>query len=127
MKSILIIGTSIVNLALIAYSIFIYNERKYRLVTRKLLTFLTIGVLLDITATTCMIIGSSKSPFTVHGILGYSSLTAIFIDAVLVWRYKMKQGINCAISNAIHAYSLIAYVWWILAYITGAMLVFLFR
>jgi EamA domain-containing membrane protein RarD len=127
MKLILIIGTSIVNLALIAYSIFIYQERKYRLVTRKLLIFLTIGVLLDITATTCMIIGSSKSPFTMHGILGYSSLTAMFIDAVLIWRNKIKQGINAAISNAIHNYSLIAYIWWILAYITGALLVLVFR
>ena len=127
MKPILIIGTSIVNLALIFYSLFIYQERRYKLLTRKLLTFLTIGVSLDVIATTCMIIGSSRSPFSMHGILGYSSLTAMFIDAVLLWQNKAFLGFNSRISKGIHNYSLIAYVWWIMAYITGAMLVFVFR
>ena len=127
MKPILMMGTTIVNLALIAYSIFLYNERKHRLITTKLLTFLSIGVVLDITATTCMIIGSTKSPFTVHGILGYSSLTAMFIDAVMIWQRRIKAGIGEKISTTLHVYSLIAYLWWILAYITGALIVFLWR
>jgi hypothetical protein len=127
MKPILIAGTSIVNIALIAYSLFIYQERKYRKVTSKLLTFLTIGVVLDISATICMIIGSSKGPFTIHGLLGYSSLLAMAIDAVLVWRFKNKSGLNSELSKPLHTYSLIAYSWWVLAYITGAFLVFMFR
>ena len=127
MKPILIAGTSIVNLALISYSIFIFHEIKHRKVTSKLLTFLTAGVILDVTATICMIIGSSKGPFTLHGILGYSSLTAMAIDTILIWNVKNKSGIDSVLSNALHKYSLAAYLWWILAYITGAMLVFLFR
>jgi hypothetical protein len=127
MKPILLIGTSIVNLALIFYSVFIYQERKHKQITRKLLTFLTIGVAFDIIATTCMIIGSSHTAFTLHGILGYSSLTAMFIDAVLLWRMKIRQGFDIQISGKIHFYSLIAYIWWILAYVTGALIVFLFR
>ena len=82
MKPILIAGTSIVNLALISYSIFIFQEIKHSKVTSKLLAFLTIGVILDFTATICMIAGSSKGPFTLHGILGYSSLTAMAIDTI---------------------------------------------
>lgn len=127
MKPILLAGTSIVNLALISYSIFIYQEIKHRKVTSKLLGFLTVGVILDITATICMIIGSSKGLFTLHGMLGYSSLTAMAIDTILIWNLKRKSGLNSEISKCLHTYSLIAYTWWVLAYITGAMLVFIFR
>jgi len=127
MKPILMVGTTIVNVALIAYSVFLYHERKHRLITPRLLTFLTLGVVFDITATVCMIIGSTKSPFTLHGMLGYSALTAMFIDAVLIWKMKVKAGLGEKISNSLHSYSLIAYVWWILAYVTGALIVMVFR
>ncbi len=123
MKPILLAGTTIVNLALISYSIFIYVERKYKINSSKVLTFLSIGVLFDIVATVCMIIGSSKGPFTMHGILGYSSLTGMLIDAVLLWNTRIKYGKNYTISAGLHMYSLVAYVWWIAAYITGAILV----
>jgi hypothetical protein len=125
MKPILIAGTSIVNIALIAYSLFIYHERKSRKTADRVLTFLTIGVFLDMAATTCMIIGSSNTPFTLHGILGYSSLTGMIIDAVLLWRIRLKEGRNSAIPGRVHNYSLIAYCWWIAAYITGALIVLL--
>jgi hypothetical protein len=127
MKPILIAGTSIVNLALISYSLFIYQEIKHRKVTSKLLTFLTIGVCLDITATCCMILGSSKGVFTFHGILGYSSLTAMIVDTILFWNSKRKSGLGSEVSKSLHKYSVFAFSWWVLAYITGALLVFIFR
>jgi hypothetical protein len=127
MKPILIAGTSIVNLALISYSLFIYQELKYRKVSSKLLSFLTVGVILDFTATICMITGSSKGPFTLHGLLGYSSLAAMIIDTILVWNFRRSSGLNSEFSKPIHLFSVLAYAWWILAYITGAMLVFIFR
>lgn len=125
MKPILIAGTTIVNLALISYSVFIYSERKAKQPTKKVLTFLTIGVILDITATICMITGSSNSPFSVHGILGYSSLAGMLTDAVLIWRTRITEGKDGKISPAVHKYSLVAFCWWVAAYITGALLVFL--
>jgi hypothetical protein len=125
MKPILFYGTTIVNLALISYSIFFYLERKYKLITPKLLIFLTLGVILDITATSCMIIGSSKSPFTLHGMLGYSALVALLIDAIIIWWRKKAFGLNTQISKKLHVYSLVAYIWWIAAYVTGALIVFL--
>jgi hypothetical protein len=123
MKPILIAGTTIVNLALIAYSIFIYTERKTKKAGKKVLTFLTIGVIFDITATVCMIIGSSKGPFTIHGILGYSSLAGMLIDTILIWRIRLRKGTDCQVSPSLHLYSVIAYGWWLAAYITGALIV----
>lgn len=122
MKTISMIGAFIVTLALISYSIAIFNERRKKYITKKILTFLTIGVILDITATACMIIGSTKSPFTLHGSLGYSALTLMLIDTILIWRFY-KNNTNLEVPKGLHIYTSIAYSWWIIAYITGSLLV----
>ncbi|HUV30533.1 MAG TPA: hypothetical protein VMY05_05510 [Acidobacteriota bacterium] len=126
MKPILIAGTVIVNLALIAYTVGIVNAQRRRLVSAGVLAFLTAGVAFDVTATIFMIIGSTGSAFSLHGILGYSSLTGMVIDTALAWRHRLTAG-NRAVSSWFHRYSRLAYIWWILAYVTGALLVFVFR
>jgi hypothetical protein len=70
-----------------------------------------------------MVLGSSKGGFTLHGILGYSALAGMFIDAVLIWRLKIKEGSYCPVPDKIHIYSLYAYIWWVIAFITGGLLV----
>jgi hypothetical protein len=116
-------GIIIVQAALLCYSLAIIPEQRKRLVTKTVLAFLTLGILFDITATTCMIIGSSQGPFTLHGILGYSSLAGMLIDAILIWQFYWKNTPDVKVSRGIHWYSLGAYLWWIAAYITGALLV----
>ena len=116
-------GTIIVVFALISYSIAIITEQRKKQILRSVLLFLTLGVILDITATTFMIIGSSKGPLTLHGILGYSSLTGMTIDAVLIWRQKIKSGMGALVPKGLHLYSGLAYLWWVLAFITGGLLV----
>jgi len=117
------IGTTIVVFALISYSIAIITEQRKKHILKSVLIFLTLGVLLDITATTFMIIGSSKGPLTLHGFLGYSSLTAMTIDTILIWRLKLKNGIGTIVPKGLHLYSRYAYIWWVLAFITGGLLV----
>lgn len=123
MNPTLVAGTLIVNIALISYTIFIFFERKYRKPVNSVLLFISIGVVFDVTATICMIIGSSKSPFSLHGLLGYSALAGMLADAILIWRHKIRNGIDNLLSRSVHTYSLIAYLWWLTAYITGALLV----
>ena len=123
MNTTLLIGTIIVNFALLSYTIAIVNQYRKRKINNSLLGFLTVGVLLDIIATTFMIIGSSNSFFTLHGLLGYSALLGMLIDMFLMWRIKMRKGMGTEITRNIHNYSLAAYSWWIIAYITGAILV----
>lgn len=117
------LGTSIVVLALLSYSIAIITEQRKKIISKTVLIFLTLGVCLDITATTFMILGSSNGGFTLHGILGYSSLLGMFTDAILIWRLKWKNGINSAVPVKLHFYSRYAYIWWVLAFITGGLLV----
>lgn len=123
MNTFLRLGTSIVLLALTSYSIAIITEQRKKIINKTVLWFLTLGVLLDITATTFMILGSSKGGFTTHGIIGYSSLLGMFIDAIFIWRLKSKHGLNAAVPKNLHTYSRYAYIWWVLAFITGALLV----
>ncbi len=123
MKTTIMIGVTVVNLALIFYSIGIITEQKKKLVNKSVLFFLTFGIIFDIVATIFMIIGSDNNPFSLHGILGYSSLTGMLIDAILIWRHKLKNGINTEPSKSLHLYSRAAYLWWLAAYVTGAILV----
>jgi hypothetical protein len=122
MKPILIAGITIVNLALISYSIAIFNQNRKKLMSRKVLTFLTIGVVLDVTATICMIIGSGHF-ITLHGVIGYSSLLGMLTDTVLSYRHAMKQGTGSGITSRFNLGSRLAYFYWVIAYVTGAMIV----
>ncbi|TAL69876.1 MAG: hypothetical protein EPN82_04460 [Bacteroidetes bacterium] len=123
MNPILLTGTIIVNLALFSYTIGIISEQRKHLVTSFVLTFLILGIIFDFTATTFMIIGSKNTPFTLHGILGYSSLFGMLLDNIFLWRLRIKSGINAEVPKKLHIYSRLAYIWWLLAYITGALLV----
>ena len=123
MNPLALTGIIVVQTALVCYSIAIISEQRNRLITKRVLAFLILGVLLDISATTFMILGSSRGPFTLHGILGYSSLAGMLVDAILIWRFYRKNVSGNKVTNGIHWYSLGAYIWWIAAYITGALLV----
>jgi len=122
MNAQLITGTSIVVLALIAYSIGVLTEQKQKKITKTVLRFVSLGILLDITATFFMIIGSTNSPFTIHGFLGYSALLVMLIDVVLIWKLKNKSGINTVVPKGLHLYSRYAYLWWVIAFITGGVM-----
>lgn len=117
------IGATIVIFALASYSVAIFTEQRKRIVNQIVILFLNIGVILDITATTFMILGTTKGPFTLHGFLGYSSLLGMIIDTFLIWQLRLKFGINAPVSKSIHLYSRLAYSWWVLAFITGGLLV----
>ena len=123
MKTASIIGTALVTLALLFYSIGFFKEKGRKLVSATVLTFYTLGLTLDITATVFMIIGSSKGLITVHGLIGYSSLLGMLTDTIILWRFNLKNGSAETVSKPIHVYSRIAYIWWVLAYITGGLLV----
>jgi len=123
MRTASIIGSMVVTIALVFYSLGYINERRKQLITSRVLLFYTIGVLLDITATIFMIIGSSKGMVTLHGFIGYSSLLGMLTDTVLLWRHNLTMGPGKNVSRRLQLFSRITYTWWIVAYITGGLLV----
>jgi hypothetical protein len=111
----------VVTFALICYSIAVLTEQRRGALSRFVLTFLTLGVALDISSTALMIIGSGKIPITVHGFIGYSALTVMLIDAVLLWR-QWRRGGTGRVPHGLNLYTRFAYGWWVLAYIAGAII-----
>ena len=121
MEPIVIVGVVIVNLALIVYGIGIVAEQRSHRVTAKALAFLRAGVVLDIVATTCMIIGSGAG-LSLHGYLGFSALAAMVSETALAWRHRSTRG-DDEVPGWLHWYSRFAYGWWCIAYVAGAYLV----
>jgi hypothetical protein len=115
-------GTVIVTVALVAYSIFFFTEQRQRVLTPFVVTALTLGILLDITSTGVMIIGSRNIPITVHGVLGYSALTGMLVDTLLIWRHWRSGQKSAPISKGLQWYTRFAYGWWVVAYIAGGLL-----
>ena len=125
MKTILIFATTIVNLALICYSIAVLTEQVKRRISSRVLVFLSIGLAFDITATLLMIIGSENPAFTLPGFVGYSSLAGMLVGAMLLWRLGLRKGKSAQVPAGLHWYTRVAYIWWIIAYITGELIVIL--
>ena len=92
MNSIILTGVITVQFALIFYTVFIINEHKKRKAVNIVLYSLTVAVIFDLIATGSMMAGTDKTYFTVHGIIGYSALVMMIIDAVLIWRHKIQKG-----------------------------------
>lgn len=126
MPKVTIAGIIFVHLALILYTLFIIFENRKQKTTKSVLVFIILAVIFDITATICMMIGTTRTYFTFHGIMGYIGLLLMVTDAVLLWKYKSKYGSEILISKSLNIFSKIAYVWWIIAFITG-VLVSIFR
>ena len=120
------VGIFFVHFALIFYTLFILFEGKKQRATNSVLLLITFAVLFDITATACMMIGTTRTYFTFHGIIGYIGLLLMIIDFIFLLRYRIKFGTETLISRPLYVYSKIAYFWWLAAFITG-VIVSIFR
>lgn len=122
MNPTLTIGMAIVTGALVFYSIAVITEQRKKSLSSFIIICLTIGIVLDVTATAFMIAGSRKLPFTVHGILGYSALLAMLIDTILTWRHWKSLNISQPVPRGLHLYTRFSYSWWVLAYFAGGLI-----
>lgn len=122
MNPITIFAVTVVNLALIAYGVGVVSEQRKRKITRSVLFWLRLGVVLDVIATTAMILGSSSGPFTMHGFVGYSALAVMVTETGFAWRHRALHK-GDFVPRWLHLFSRFAYGWWVVAYFTGAYLV----
>jgi hypothetical protein len=120
------VGIFFVHFALIFYTLFILFESKRQRTDNLVLLLISFAVLFDITATACMMIGTTRTYFTFHGIMGYIGLLLMIIDFILLIRYRIKFGAETLITKQLYVYSKIAYFWWIIAFVTG-VIVSIFR
>jgi uncharacterized repeat protein (TIGR03987 family) len=117
----LIRAVVIVTFALLFYSVAVLTEQRKSVISKQVLLFLTAGLSFDIASTALMIAGSRNIPLTVHGILGYTALSVMLIDTILIWRYWAKNR-SSRVPRRLHIYTRIAYGWWVIAYVAGAII-----
>jgi hypothetical protein len=114
MKTILLYGSVIVTLALVSYSIAFFKFHRIKKISKQVLIIQSLALLLDVTATSMMIIGSENSPFTLHGLVGYSALFVMIFDTFFFWNRRSLENPGWLLR-----FSTFAYIWWVLAYLTG--------
>ncbi len=125
MNTALVLGTRIVVFALLSYTIAFVIEQRKTLITRFVLIFQYTGLVLDIAATAFMILGSESTALSFHGFIGYSALLIMIIKTIFFWRHNKKRGVSGKVGRILHWYSRVAYVWWVVAFILGGLLVLL--
>jgi hypothetical protein len=123
MNPISLAGAFVITFSLLSYGIGTISLQRFKVVSTGVLVYLTIGIVLDLIAATLMITGSRHTPFSLHGFLGLSAILVMFIDVVLLWRFFRKNGSDAVVSKALLTYSKLAYLWWIVAYLTGSVLI----
>lgn len=123
MNPISLTGAFIDTIAFLLYGIGTITIQRFKMVTPGVIWFLSLGLLLDIGATVLMIIGSPNNLFSLRGIFRYSALMAMFVLVVLIWHIYAKEKMYADIGEKQRAYLRVAISWWIIAYITGTLLV----
>jgi EamA domain-containing membrane protein RarD len=122
MSFIILAGVVLIHIAAVLYTIFIFKEFKYKRAAHGVTRFITAAVIFDVAATSCMMIGTTETYFTMHGILGYTALTIMIIDAILIWKHRAKHGSETPFSKNLHRVSKYGYMLWVLAFATGEYL-----
>ncbi len=123
MNPIALVGAFVITVSLLMYGIGSITLQRFKIIVPGVLVFLTLGLVCDIIATTLMIIGAQETPFSLHGIVGYSALMVMFVNVFYVWRVFLKYGIDSKANYNLLLYAKYAYGWWIIAYFTGSLLI----
>lgn len=118
-----LIGAVVITLSFLSYGIGSISIQRFKTISSGILVFITLGVCLDIVAVAFMVAGSHRTNLSLHSILGLSATLMMMVNMFLIWKLYSRKGLNANISKPIINYSKIAYTWWVIAYLTGSLLV----
>lgn len=123
MSLVTLIGAILITFALLLYGIGFINIQRFKLITPGVMIFISFGVLMDLAAVSLMIMGAESTPFTAHGLIGYSATITMLINLFLIWRIYLINGMHSKIGKNVITYSKLAFGWWVITYITGSLMV----
>ena len=121
MNPVILSGIVAVNVALVAYTAGIVAEHRRRRATAFVLGAFAVAVLFDLAATGCMMAGSRRPWFTLHGAVGWVALAVMLVAVARLWNLR-RSGPDAEIRAGSHAFLRAAYVLWLIAYGIGATL-----
>ncbi|MFQ6677504.1 MAG: hypothetical protein ACE5D0_04215 [Fidelibacterota bacterium] len=122
MKPIIIVGTITITLSLILYTKGMLQILKKRLITKKLVSLLTIGLVSEIIAVICMSIGSTRPITTPHGLIGLAGILIMISIVWISWKSISTDKKSSTLSPNKYFYYLFAYAIWVIAYLTGVII-----
>ncbi|MCM3144873.1 HsmA family protein [Brevibacillus sp. MER 51] len=112
-----------INLALIAYTIGVWSEKRSGELKLRHLIFFGLGLAFDTIGTTFMKLLAENSSLNLHGITGLIALILMFFHTVwacvVLWKKKEHQ------IKQFHKFSLIVWILWLVPYSIGVALSFM--
>ncbi len=120
MKPIIMVGTATITLSLVLYSMGMIPALKNRLITKKITWFLTIGLVSELIAVSCMAIGSTQPITTPHGLIGLAGIIIMISIVLFSWKSILSNKHDYLLDEKAHIYYKSAYIIWVIAYFTGA-------
>ncbi len=120
MKPIIMVGTATITLSLVLYSMGMIPALKNRLITKKITWFLTIGLVSELIAVSCMAIGSTQPITTPHGLIGLGGIIIMISIVLFSWKSILSNQHDYLLDEKAHIYYQSAYIIWVIAYFTGA-------
>ncbi len=125
MSPVSIIGAFLITFAMLSFGYGINSFQRFKLISRGVLWFLFVGLILDILAIICMVPDISKVVFTVHGAVGLSALLVMVVAFAWAIHFYRTYDAETTVSKPLFLYVSIAYGWWVVAYFIGILLVIL--
>jgi len=123
MNPISVVGAFIITLSFLAYGIGSITLLRFKKVSSIVLIYLTLGICLDFIGIVFMTIGRSGKFIRFHGYLGYFAFLLMLISTIGMWWNFFKFGKNAQIRKKFVYYSRFAYLFWLIAYFTGSIIV----
>lgn len=119
----LAIAVIFINLALVAYTIGVWSEKRSGELKAKHLTFFLFGLLFDTIGTSCMKMLATEPGLNLHGITGLVALVLMFFHTAwacyVLWKKNEKQ------IHQFHKFSLSVWIIWLIPYGIGVALSFI--
>ena len=121
LSPLILFGILAINLALVGYTVGIIAAHRRRRVSSLVLGGFALAVFFDLVATGCMIAGSHRPWFTLHGMVGYLALLVMVVAVARLWALR-RQGPDPEIPAGLQVFLRVAYLGWLIAFGIGVAL-----
>jgi hypothetical protein len=121
LSPVILFGVVSINLALIAYTVGMVGVHRSRRATAFVLGAFAAAVAFDVIATGCMVAGSHRPWYSLHGVVGYLALLVMVVAVSRLWGLR-RQGRDAEIPERGRLFLRVAYAVWLIAYSIGVAL-----
>ena len=120
MTPLILTGAIFFTLALIFYSIGIWNDYYHKKLKQWHLAMFGLGVITDTIGTLCMYLHVGHLIFTAHSISGFLGLFLMIFH--FCWAFIAIRNNDIELQKTFHRFSILVWAFWMISYISGLYL-----